>query len=85
MRAVSALRDLLLGTDSRMRLRLGRSLAAAGVGVPPTAIDTFRRKHVQPVGNVTARLETLAEASARERSVRGSRYLSFATQSAAKE
>ncbi|MCP5280007.1 MAG: GGDEF domain-containing protein [Rhodoferax sp.] len=33
MRAVSALRDLLLGTDSRMRLRLGRSLAAAGVGV----------------------------------------------------
>jgi len=51
----------------------------------PEAIDTFRRKHVQPVGNVTARLETLAEASARERSVRGSRYLSFATQSAVKE
>ena len=51
----------------------------------PEAIDTFRRKYVQPVGNVTARLETLAEASARERSVRGSRYLSFATQSAAKE
>jgi diguanylate cyclase len=30
---VSALRDLLLGTEPRMRLRLTRSLAAAGVGV----------------------------------------------------
>lgn len=49
----------------------------------PEAIDTFRRKYVQPVGNVTARPETPAEASQRERSARTSRYLSFRAPSSA--